>query len=58
MSRFQFPKEEKSVFGFLGLTKKKKEKPQKTNNNKTPLKTVEKRAKYPDAEPSPSLLSN
>jgi len=42
MSRFQFPKAEKSsVYGFLGLTK-----------------NVEERGKYACEEPSPSLLSN
>lgn len=49
MSRLQSPKEEKSVFGFLGLTKKKK---------KFSLKIVEERVKYAYREPSPSLLSN
>lgn len=49
MSRFQFPKVEKSsVFRVLVLTK----------NVDFPLKNVEQREKYAYGEPSPSLLSN
>lgn len=49
MSRFQFPKVEKSsLLGFLGLTK----------NVDFSFKNVEERGKYAYEEPSPSLLSN